>query len=180
MRSYPRRIFGLPDPQHIDRNAAARIMTAARAYNAQHREPDQHIGPLTRCTLEVLAALLYRFGVKSGVRFPSLDALAIAANCHRDTVMASITALAASGILTIVRRLKRERGKVLRDSNAYLLRDSKTEITTRPPQGFKNSLKARTSAPFPPSTVPVTEPDPELSASLARLGGLVRAAHGVT
>jgi DNA-binding transcriptional regulator YhcF (GntR family) len=173
MRSYPRRIFGLPGPQFIDRNAAARIMTAARAYNAQHRGPDQHIGPLTRCTLEVLAALIFRFGVKSGVRFPSLEAIAIAANCHRDTVMIAITALAEAQILTIVRRLKRQDGKVLRDSNAYLLKDSKSESAARPPQGFKNSLKARKSTPFPRAAVPVTDPDPGLEAALARLGSFV-------
>lgn len=46
----PRRdkIFG-PAPEHrLDGNAKARIWAAADAYNAKHRCPRQHWGPLTR------------------------------------------------------------------------------------------------------------------------------------
>jgi hypothetical protein len=58
----PRRekIFG-PAPSHpLDGNAKARVWAAAGAYNAANRQPRQHWGPLTRATMDVLKALLWR------------------------------------------------------------------------------------------------------------------------
>ena len=59
----PRRekIFG-PAPDHpLDGNAKARVWAAANAYNAQHKQPRQHWGPLTKSYMLVLKVLLWRF-----------------------------------------------------------------------------------------------------------------------
>jgi Helix-turn-helix domain len=135
----PRRekIFG-PAPSHpLDRNAA-RVWAAAGAYNAAHRQPRQHWGPLTRATMDVLKTLLWRFhGADGGGRcFPSFERIAAAARCCRDTVCEAIKALEEARLLTWVHRItriwRRERDlfgqlatmwQVIRTSNAYQLFD---------------------------------------------------------
>jgi hypothetical protein len=102
----PRRekIFG-PAPEHrLDGNAKARVWAAAAAYNAKNRCPRQHWGPLTRATMDVLKALLWRFhGADGGGRcFPSFERIAAAAKCHRDTVCEAIKALEVAELLTWV------------------------------------------------------------------------------
>jgi hypothetical protein len=109
----PRRekIFG-PAPEHrLDGNAKARVWAAAAAYNAKNRCPRQHWGPLTRATMDVLKALLWRFhGADGGGRcFPSYERIASAARCHRDSVCVAIVALEEAGLLTWVHRLVRVR-----------------------------------------------------------------------
>src|SRR4051812_37147752 len=129
-------VFG-PGPRvPLDREAKVRVMAYARVWNARHRLPGQHRGPLTRATTEVLEALLYGFhNAASGACFPSYEAIAVKAECCRDTVCEAIKALAFAGVLTWVNRIVRERvrerdlfGKwatrwrVLRTSNAYAFR----------------------------------------------------------
>jgi hypothetical protein len=112
-------------------------MAYARAWNARHRQPGQHRGPLTRATTEVLEALLWGFhNAASGACFPSYEAIAAKAECCRDTVYEAIRALELAGVLTWVNRIVRERvrerdlfglwstrWRVLRTSNAYAFRD---------------------------------------------------------
>jgi hypothetical protein len=132
----PRRekIFG-PAPGHwLDGNAKARVWAAAGAYNTANRQPRQHWGPLTRATMSVLKALLWRFhGAYGGGRcFPGYERIASAAKCHRDTVCEAIKALEEAGILTWIHRITRIRRReqdlfghwgsawqVIRTSNAY-------------------------------------------------------------
>ena len=107
----PRRekIFG-PAPSHrLDGNAKARLWAAAAAYNSANRV--HHWGPLTRVTLSVLRALLWRFhGADGGGRcFPSFERIAAAAKCHRDSVCVAIAALEDAGLLTWVHRLTKIR-----------------------------------------------------------------------
>jgi hypothetical protein len=136
----PRRekIFG-PAPEHrLDGNAKARVWAAAGAYNAANRQPRQHWGPLTRATMSVLKALLWRFhGADGGGRcFPGYERIAAAAKCHRDTVNEAIKALEEAGVLTWVNRITRIRRRerdlfgawgsvwqAIRISNGYVFRD---------------------------------------------------------
>ena len=128
------KIFG-PAPSHpLDGNAKARVWAAAQAYNSANRQPRQHWGPLTRATMDVLKALLWRFhGADGGGRcFPSYERIARVAKCCRDTVCVAIAALEEAGLLTWVHRLtkvrRRERDllgdwgsswQVIRTSNGY-------------------------------------------------------------
>jgi hypothetical protein len=121
----------------MDRNMKARISVFARAWNARHRIGRQHIGPLTRVTLDVLRALLWGFhNSRTGRCFPSYEAIAAKAECARSSVHQAIHALEAAGILDWVNRLAiiRDRcidatgatvwhPRVIRTSNAYCFRD---------------------------------------------------------
>jgi hypothetical protein len=135
----PRRekVFGPARGFALDRNAKARIMVYARAWNAKHRQKGQHRGPLTRACLEVMEALLWGFhNSKTGLCFPSYEAIAAKAECCRDTVYEAIRALEAANVLTWVNRIVREavrerdlfgkwvtHWRIVRTSNAYLFRD---------------------------------------------------------
>jgi Helix-turn-helix domain len=137
------KVFG-PGPRvPLDREAKVRVMAYARAWNARHRLPGQHRGPLTRATTEVLEALLWGFhNAASGACFPSYEAIAAKAECCRDTVCEAIKALALAGVLSWVNRIVRERvrerdlfgqwvtrWRVLRTSNAYAFRDPKETVS---------------------------------------------------
>jgi hypothetical protein len=135
----PRRekVFGPARGIPLDRNAKARIMVYAQAWSAKHQQPGQHRGPLTRAFMEVLETLLWGFhNSRSGQCFPSYEAIAARAKCHRDTVYQAIKALEAADVLTWVNRIVREqvrerdlfgkwatRWRIVRTSNAYLFRD---------------------------------------------------------
>lgn len=135
----PRRekVFGPARGIPLDRNAKARIMAYAEGYNARHRQPGQHHGPITRATMDVLKALLWGFhNAHTGQCFPSYEAIAARAKCCRDTVYEAIKVLEAADILTWVNRIIRIRERIpdlfgqwasrwrtLRTSNAYLFRD---------------------------------------------------------
>ena len=85
----------------LDRNAKARILAYARAWGAQHRQPGQHKGPITRAFLDVLEALLWGFhNARSGVCFPSYEAIA-ATPVKRSAAKSSPRAAALGGVLCI-------------------------------------------------------------------------------
>ena len=86
MRSRRReKVFGPGRAVPLDRNAKARIAVYARAWNARNRQPGQHKGPITSAFLEVLEALLWGFhNSRTGVCFPSYEAIAAKAECCRD------------------------------------------------------------------------------------------------
>lgn len=148
----PRRekVFGQPRGIPLDRNAKARIMFYARAYNARMRQPGQHRGPITRAFMEVLEALLWGFhNSKSGACFPSYEAIAERAACNRDTVYEAIKVLEFAEILTWINRITRirtrerdlfgqrvTRWRLIRTSNAYLFRDPLPCADGRPPSRF--------------------------------------------
>jgi hypothetical protein len=189
----PRRekVFGPGRGIPLDRNAKARIIFYARAWNAKHKEPGQHRGPLTRAFMEVLEALLWGFhNSRDGRCFPSYESIAAKAECCRDTVYEAIKALEAADVLTWVNRITRirvreldlfgqmaTRWRTIRTSNAYLFRDplpchvpasdrgdfSKSE---NPPGTLNQEISlvssGRTSSPPPLS--------PELDGVLIRLG----------
>ena len=102
--------FGPAAGPALDRNAKARIVAYARAWNARHKQPGQHRGPITRAFMEVLEALLWGFhNSHDGRCFPSYEAIAAKAECSRDTVCEAIKALEFARVLTWVHRIARIR-----------------------------------------------------------------------
>jgi Helix-turn-helix domain len=135
----PRRekVFGAAPGIPLDRNAKVRIMVYAQGYNARYRSKGQHRGPITRAFMEVLEALLWGFhNCGDGRCFPSYESIAARAKCNRDTVYEAIKALEFANVLSWVNRITRirtrerdlfgqwaTRWRIIRTSNAYLLRD---------------------------------------------------------
>jgi hypothetical protein len=171
----------------LDRNAKARIMVYVRGYNAKHRAPGQHRGPITRAFLEVLHAMLWKFhNSRSGICFPSYETIAEAAECCRDTVYEAIRALEACGALTWVNRLTRiaqrerdlfgqwvTRWRVIRTSNAYLFRDPLPCAADRWPSKSENPSRTQTqeiSSTREPVKVIVLDPQNPLDRALISLG----------
>ena len=112
-----------------------------------------------RTFLEVLEALLWGFhnSRRSGVCFPSYEAIAAKAECHCCTVVEALKALEWAGVLTWQNRITRavvrqrdlfgrwsQRWTVIRTSNAYVFR-----IRSRSPQAFQQlSWKIRPEHPI--------------------------------
>jgi hypothetical protein len=130
-------VFGPARGIPLDGNAKARLKAFVLGYNAKHRQQGQHRGPITRAIMEVFEAMLYGFhNSKTGLCFPSYEAIAEKAKCCRDTVYEAIKVLEAANVLTWVNRIFREqvreldlfgkwatRWRIIRTSNAYLFRD---------------------------------------------------------
>lgn len=178
LRPYREKVFGPARGIPLDRNAKARIMFYAASYNARHKQPGQHRGPITRAFMEVLEALLWGFhNSKGGACFPSYEAIAARARCNRDTVYEAIKALEFANIITWVNRITRIQtrtrdlfGKwaygwrIVRTSNAYLFRDPLPCAEGRPPSRFssKSENPSGTLNPDIPSTCESsTAPDNE-------------------
>lgn len=122
------KMFGAGRGLPLDRNAKVRVMAYAQAWNARHKRPGQHHGPLTRTFMDVLEALLWGFhNSRDGRCFPSYEAIAKRAGCCRDTVCEAIKALELADVLTWANRITRARlaagWRVIRTSNAYAFRD---------------------------------------------------------
>jgi DNA-binding FadR family transcriptional regulator len=110
LRSRREKVFGAGHAVPLDRNAKCRIAAYARAWTARNRQPGQHKGPITRAFLEVLQALLWGFhNSRSGVCFPSYEAIAERAGCARSTVAEALKALEWAGVLTWQHRITRIR-----------------------------------------------------------------------
>ena len=139
MRGRREKVFGPGRAVPLDRNAKARIAAYAKAWSAQNKQPRQHKGPITRIFLEVLEALLWGFhNCRSGVCFPSYEAIAAKAECCRSTVAEALKALEWAGVLSWQNRITRavvrqrdlfgrwsNRWTVIRTSNAYVFTDPK-------------------------------------------------------
>jgi hypothetical protein len=187
------KVFGPGWAAPLDRNAKARIAAYARAWSYRNRQPDQHRpGPLTRAFLDVLQALLWGFhNSRDGRCFPSYDAIAAKAECHRCTVAEALKVLEWAGILTWQHRLARVRERcrclltgregwrwrVVRTSNAYVLRDPLAAVATHPAADrrfpSKSENPARTLNQIP--NLPSFDPDGPLQRALASLGALIAA-----
>jgi hypothetical protein len=181
MRGRREKVFGPGRAVPLDRNAKARIQVFARGYTARNRQAGQHIGPLTRAFLDVLEALLRGFhNSSSGACFPSYEAIAAKADCHRDTVCEAIKALEWAGVLTwqhrIVRVHERVRdlfgrwtlvSRVLRSSNAYVFNDPK------PAPNFPTGTQLRNN--MPSVAAPLVDPTSPLERALASFGAAIAA-----
>jgi hypothetical protein len=178
------KVFGPGRAVPLDRNAKARIAAYARAWSARNRRPGQHRGPITRAFLDVLQALLWGFhNSRSGVCFPSYEAIAAKAECARSTVAEALKALEWAGVLTwqnrITRILVRERDlfgqwasrwRVIRTSNAYVFTD--------PLKGSGGPFSCKSENPtgtqnqeiLDPVLAPAPDPNSPLERALARFG----------
>lgn len=70
----PRRenVFGPARGIPLDGNAKARLKVYVRGYNASHKQPGQHHGPITRACMDVFEALPWGFhNSKTGLCFPA-------------------------------------------------------------------------------------------------------------
>jgi hypothetical protein len=189
------KIFGRGHGTPLDRNAKARIVVYARAWNARHKQPGQHRGPLTRATIEVLEALLWGFhNAKTGCCFPSYETIAAKAECCRGTVYEAIRALEFAGVLTWVNRITRiqvrerdlfgkwsSRWQVIRTSNSYTFRDPLPAAEGHPNGRFSSKSENPTGtlnqeiqslALYQRESVAVTL-SAGLEAALAALGGRI-------
>jgi AraC-like DNA-binding protein len=182
------KVFGDGDAVPLDRNAKVRIKHLARAL-MRKTEAGKHYGEISAKALAVLEALLWSFhNARSGLCFPSYEAIAEKAGCARSTVAEAIKALEACGLLSWVNRIVRirvaeldlfghriTRWKVIRTSNSYRFRDpcpaaqkgiqglgSKSEIRSGNPN--QESLKPCAAAPATP-----LDPHNPLEAALLRL-----------
>lgn len=185
----PRRekVFGPPEGIPLDRNAKARLKVYVQGYNARHKQPRQHHGPITRAYMDVFEALLWGFhNSKDGRCFPSYDAIAAKAQCCRRTVCDAIRALEAADVLTWVNRIARElvreadifghwvqRWRIVRRSNAYLFRDPLPCAEGRGASKCKNpsgTLNPEISLPLVPCPTTKLDPNNALERALIGLG----------
>jgi hypothetical protein len=131
------KVFGPGRALPLDKNAKARVEVYAKGCNAQHKQPRQHCGPLTRTYLQVLNVLLWDFhNSRDGRCYPSYEAIAAKAECARSVVAEALKALEWAGVLSWQNRIVRVRERcldlfghsgwrwrVIRTSNAYVFRD---------------------------------------------------------
>jgi hypothetical protein len=186
-------VFGPGWAIPLDRNAKARIAAYARAWSARNARQGQHHGPVTMACRRVLDALLWSFhNSRSGACFPSYAAIAERAGCCRRTVAEALRVLEWAGVLSWQRRLARVRERcrclltgrdgwrwrVIRTSNAYVLRDPGAAARypaagrafpseCKNPPGTLNQLVSSLEL------VAARDPDSPLERALASLGALV-------
>ena len=177
------RVFGDGKPLPLDRNAKARIMALARAIS-RTREPGHAYGPITAKGLAVLEALLWTFhNARSGLCFPSYEAIAAAAGCARSMVKPLLDALEAAGILSWVNRITRTRvqvggrpaWRVVTTSNAYRFLDPGQPAAPRP--ASKSDFQTGTN--LQDSFSSSIDPNSPIELALASLGAAFSSAVAV-
>jgi hypothetical protein len=198
----PRRekVFGPARGIPLDGNAKARIKAFVQGYNARYRQKGQHHGPITRAYMDVFEALLWGFhNSKTGLCFPSYEAIAAKAKCCIRTVYEAINALEAANVLTWVNRIWREqvrerdlfgkwatRWRIIRTSNAYLFRDplpcaeGREVSKCKNPLGTLNPDISISKKETPPPTDTLADMDKGLLKALHRLGTAIAAHDGIT
>ena len=193
MRSRREKVFGPGRAVPLDGNAKARIQAYARAWSGRNRQPGQHKGPITRAFLDVLQALLWGFhNARTGVCFPSYEAIADRAECARSTVAEALKVLELAGVLSWQHRLTRiregctdlfgHRGwrwRVIRTSNAYVFSDPKAAVSgwfafkSENPPGTLNQDVSRSLR------APAIDWDSPLERALARFGAVISKQDGI-
>jgi hypothetical protein len=187
------KVFGPGRAVPLDGNAKARIAAYARAWNARHRQPRQHKGPITRAFLEVLEAMLWGFhNSRSGCCFPSYETIAAKAECNRDTVYEALKALEWAGVLTWQNRITRIRERcrdlfghdgwrwrVIRTSNAYVFLDPLAQPGGVPASKSENPPGTQNQEVIDSSLAPAGARQSPLERALARFGAAVAAKDGI-
>ena len=187
MKGRHEKVFGPGPAVPLDRNAKARIAAYARAWSRRNAQPRQHKGPITRAFLDVLQALLWGFhNSRSGVCFPSYEAIAAKAECARSTVAEALKALEWAGVLTwqnrITRAVVRERDlfgrwsnrwTVIRTSNAYVFCDPQPRLAGVSRAKSENRSGTQTQDVLDLVQVPTRDPNSPLERALARLGAVI-------
>jgi hypothetical protein len=193
MRRRREKVFGPGRAVPLDRNAKARIMAYASAWSARHRQDGQHKGPITRAFLDVLHALLWQFhNSRTGICFPSYDAIAAKAECARSTVAEALKVLEWAGVLSwqhrITRALVRQRDlwgrwstrwTVIRTSNAYVFRDPQPQLAGVPAAKSENRTGTPNQEVLDLVPGPVIDPNGPLERALTRLGTALAAKAGI-
>jgi DNA-binding MarR family transcriptional regulator len=180
----------------MDRNAVARLLFSAEAYDRASHRAGLHGGALKRTGLAVLRALANRFHNRvTGRCDPSLGAIARAAGVARSTAALALARLRAAGFLewtrrgvTVSRRVRGfERSNMFTQvTNAYRLAASPPAMPdpgTSPvlrPQDSKSEGRPETRFPdykrsFEGGRADVTKDALELEAALARLSVALQA-----
>jgi hypothetical protein len=123
------KLFGAGRPRPLDREAKVRVMHLARAL-MRRTAAGKAYGVITAKAFAVLQTLLFGFhNARTGLCFPSYEAIAEAAGCARSTVAEALKALEGAGVMSWVNRLKRIREtgrvRVIRTSNGYAFNDPK-------------------------------------------------------
>ena len=189
LRARREKVFGPGRAVPLDRNAKARIMAYARAWSARHRQDGQHKGPITRAFLDVLHALLWQFhNSRTGICFPSYDAIAAKAECARSTVAEALKVLEWAGVLSWQHRITRIREactdlfgrnawrwRVIRTSNAYAFRDPQAVNSCDVPSKSENQAGTQNQDVLEPVLAPPRDPNSPLERALARFGAAVAA-----
>ncbi len=97
-------MFGPARGIPLDGNAKARLKAYVLGYNARYGQEGQHRGPITRPYMDVFEALLWGFhNSKTGLCFPSYEAIAEKAKCCISMVYEATKALEAADVLTWTR-----------------------------------------------------------------------------
>jgi hypothetical protein len=165
--------FGPGRAIRLDRNARARVIAFARARIRQAGRGRP------ACTLEVFRALLSYLGNNSGRCFPSYEAIAARAGCHRSTVAEALKVLESAKAITWTHRLVKvrervrdlfgveySRWRVLRTSNSYRFIDPKRAV-----QVFPTGKRIEESIRY--SSLSAPDPRSPLEHALACLGAAV-------
>jgi hypothetical protein len=194
------KLFGPARGIPLDGNAKARLKAFVQGYNARYRQQGQHRGPITRAYMEVFEAMLFGFhNSKTGLCFPSYEAIAEKAKCCRDTVYEAIKVLEEANVLTWVNRIWREqvrerdlfgkwatRWRIVRTSNAYLFRDplpcaaGRGASTSEIPPGTLFQVDSVTKRPVSEPVDNLSGMDNGLLKALHRLGTAIAMHEGVT
>jgi hypothetical protein len=187
------KVFGPGRAVPLDRNQKCRVMAYARAWTARNRQDRQHKGPLTRAFMEVLEALLWGFhNARSGICFPSYEAIAARAGCARSTVAEALKVLEWAGVLTWQHRITRIRERcqdlfgrdgwrwrVIRTSNAYQLRDPKAAAPGAFPSKSENQAGTPIQDDSQSAMAAAHDPNTPLERALARFAAAVAAKNGI-
>lgn len=116
---------GFEKRQPVDRNKLAWLMHQLREFNRRNKLPSQHIGPLTRLTLEIAQALFRVFLKDNGRCDPAHADIARVVKCHRNSVGPALAQLEATGLMTWCRRFYRTvNDEIRRSTNGYRFRIS--------------------------------------------------------
>jgi Helix-turn-helix domain len=181
------KFFGDGFPLPMDRNAKARLKILLHALK-RPTEKGKHFGALTGKAVDVALALLFMFhNERSGLCFPSYEAIAEAAGCNRGYVAELLAMLERAGILTWCHRLKRVprriggviRSTVERTSNGYRFVDPTARTASIPPQRVVKRRKSEfaSGTAIQPLKIPLAVPQimgSQLELALERLGQAVK------
>ncbi|MCP4823234.1 MAG: hypothetical protein GY892_03870 [Shimia sp.] len=93
----------------LDRNDKAKIIIAAEGLERATKREGRRNGSLGYVAIQILRALLFRYSAKGRITSPSYDELQRRTGLCRPSIRAGLKRLQASGLLHIVRRIKRKR-----------------------------------------------------------------------
>lgn len=98
-----------PYSRPLDRNTRARILFVCEALERRTKAPGRRNGVLSAIGLVVLRCLIFKFHGRTGLLCPSYSAIQAATGLCRQSIAAALARLETAGVLTITRRLVRQR-----------------------------------------------------------------------